>query len=287
MSHALISKRLALLQGRAVMRAKVRAFFAERGVLEVDLPLLSPRASLDLHIELVEARCCGQRAFLHSSPELGMKRLLAEGIGDIYHLSHVFRDHEVGARHNPEFTLVEWYRLGFTSAELVKETLEFLQLFLDLPDSFEQLTYREAFRKYLGYYPETQEARDLSFALEVEPQLRQTVVVDFPADQSPLAQVTEEGYADRFECFCHGMELANGYRELTDPLLQRERLAQVQRARREAGKGDYPLDTLFLEALEQGMPSCSGVAVGFDRLMMLRHGAENIEAVLPFGWGKS
>ncbi len=280
MSLALTNK-VAILQDRAHMFAKARAFFAERDVLEVDVPCLSTSASVDAHIDLIEARCLGKPAFLHSSPEYGMKRLLAEGIGDIYQISHVFRSDEKGERHNPEFTMVEWYRIGFTFEQLIEETIAFFRLFVDTPGDFETLTYRDAFLHYVGRFPESQEERDELFAFEIEPQLEKTIIFGFPPEQAALSRIGSNGLAKRFELFYRGVELANGYDELTDPAVQRKRLNEENQARISLGKKAYPIDEHFLEALEKGIPDCCGVAVGFDRLMMLRHEAEKLEEVLP------
>ncbi len=261
-----------MLEDRAALLAASRAFFAKRGVLEVDVPALSPYGSVDPHIDLIEVRSMGRRGFLHSSPEYGMKRLLAAGIGDIYQLSHVFRDLESGERHNLEFTMVEWYRLGFTLEQMIEETLDFVRLFVGGDRSFEKITFKEAFG---GDYPEDREVRDRLFALEIEPHLLSTVVTDFPPDQAALAQI-EGGVAKRFEVFYAGMELANGYLELTDAAEWRARLDNANQERRALGKAPYPIDPHLRD-----ISACSGVAVGFDRLMMLRHGVQDIHEILP------
>lgn len=286
MSLALIN-RLAILHDRAAMFSSARAFFDQRGVIEVDVPIVSMRASVDVQIDLIEARCMGKKAFLHSSPEYGMKRLLAEGIGDIYQISHVFREGERGERHNPEFTMVEWYRCGFPFERMIEETLAFISLFFQSDESsFERLGYREAFLRYLGYYPDSIEERDRLFAFEIEPNLEATVIFAFPPEQAALSRI-ENGTALRFEVFYKGIELANGYHELTDVGEQKKRFERNNRQRLAFGKEAYPIDTLFLKALEEGMPDCCGVAVGFDRLMMLRHDAQAIDEVIPFTWERS
>lgn len=273
-----LASKVDVLRDRAHMLARARAFFTERGVLEVDVPILSQRASVDAHIDLIEAEVLGQRAFLHSSPEYGMKRLLAEGVGDIFQLSHVFRADERGERHNPEFTMVEWYRCGMTFDQMIEETRAFIQLFLDVPE-FSQSSYVEVFG---GDYPSNPEQRDHRFAFEIEPTLKAHVLKGFPSEQAALAQINSDGLAERFEIFVDGVELANGYHELIDPVEQKERLEEANRLRAHP----LPMDTNFLEALEQGLPDCCGVAVGFDRLMMLRHQAR-IDQVIPFAWEES
>lgn len=281
-----LTNRLAILQDRAAMLAEARAFFAQRDVLEVDVPILSERASVDAHIDLIEASCLGKKAFLHSSPEYGMKRLLSEGIGDIYQISHVFRNDEKGERHNPEFTMVEWYRCAFPFEQMIEETKAFVSLFLTGKPAFEHVSYHEVFMRYVGHFPNSSDERDTLFAFEIEPKLNATILYGFPPEQAALSQI-KNGYAERFELFYEGMELANGYHELIDPHEQRKRFEQNNQKRLALGKSSYPLDPFFLDALEEGLPDCCGVAVGFDRLMMLRHAAQAIEEVIPFCWERS
>ncbi len=268
------------------MLRRARGFFASNAVLEVDVPILSERASVDVHIDLIESTCLGKKAYLHSSPEYGMKRLLSEGIGDIYQIAHVFRSDERGERHNPEFTMVEWYRNAFSLEEMIEETASFISLFLPDTPEFERLEYRQAFLRYVGFFPESLEERDRLFALEVEPNLQASIIYRFPAEQAALSCV-KDGYAERFEFFYKGIELANGYHELTDPVEHRKRFERNNLERLALGKPSYPIDTLFLEALEEGIPDCSGVAVGFDRLMMVRHCVDTIDEVIPFTWERS
>lgn len=290
MFHAL-RNRLSILKDRAEMLAKARAFFAARGVMEVDVPISSQSGSIDVHIDLVETDCMGKRCFLHSSPEFGMKRLLAEGIGDIFQLSHVFRQGERGPKHNPEFLMAEWYRMGFTFEQMIVETVAFIHLFLDqIPLQTEQMRYQEVFLRYLGFFPETLEERDYRLAFEIEPQLGHeglTIIRDFPPEQAALSRVSPEGFAERFEVFYKGTELANGYHELTDHVEQAARFQRANLERAALGKKTYPVDTRLLEALQHGIEDCCGVAVGFDRLMMLRHETERIEEVIPFCWEAS
>lgn len=292
------------------MLRATRDFFESRGLVEVDCPILSGAASVDAHIDLVEASCCGKKAFLHSSPEYGMKRLLAEGCPDIYQLSHVFRDEECGPRHNPEFTLVEWYRKGISFQEMIHETLDFLSIFRPKGEVF-QASYRDHFLQHTGLDPFEapndelrellhdcecspellQSPRDtllhLSFALLVEANFdpgKMTVVKDFPASQAALAQIRQvEGHpvGERFEVYWGGHELANGYHELSSAKEQRERFNKENQMRLDEGKCALPPDEEFLAALEKGLPDCCGVAVGFDRLLMLHLGLNEISQVLP------
>lgn len=308
--------KVARLRDRSVVLQQVRDFFANRHVLEVDCPILSTYASVDAHIDLIFA--CYQQEnirYLHSSPEYGMKRLLAEGIGDIYQLSHVFRDGEHSYKHNPEFMMAEWYRIGFTLEQLIEETVEFIRLFLG-PLPFQIMTYRDLFKHYVGfdyvsmssqdlwqeiqhlnipaYDSILQEGKDallnLILGTHIEPQLGQKelcVLAYYPASQAALAQKRWQGneqVAERFEVYYQGVELANGYHELAHASEQRQRFIEANQARKELGKQPLPIDEHFLQALEKGLPDCSGVAVGFDRLMMLRQGQSDIAEVIPFGW---
>lgn len=303
-----------LLKDRSDMLAKARAFFAERNMIEVDCPILTSAASIDAHIDLIPATPNKtERRTLHSSPEYGMKRLLAGGSGDIYQLSHVFRDGELGKRHNPEFMLAEWYRCNFSFQQMIDETLAFVELFVG-KQSHRSLTYREAFQHYANIDPFTTSESELITTLEshnitahksekddllnillataIEPHLGQdkfVALTHYPASQAALAQTTEiDGVtvAERFEIYYKGYELANGYHELADPTEQRHRFEEANAQRLALGKEALPIDERFLEALHQ-LPDCCGVAVGFDRLMMLRHNKQEIADILPFGWESS
>jgi elongation factor P--(R)-beta-lysine ligase len=256
------------------MLAQARLFFANRGIMEVDCGALSPYASIDRHIDLIEARVSGRRMFLHSSPEYAMKRLLVEGSGDIYQLGHVFRDGEEGPRHRPEFTMAEWYRLAFSFQQMIDETIAFTALFVG-ERTTRQLTFEKLFASHGGIPADHTEMHRM-LALEIEPSLDPDVthiITHFPASEAALAQVDGD-HALRFELFVGGFEVANGYQELEDPGEHRRRFA-------EANRPDYPEDELFLSALERGLPPCCGVAVGFDRLMMARHSVAQIGEILP------
>lgn len=285
MSLALAS-RIEMIRDRAKMFALVRSFFEDRGVLEVDVPILSQSAPVDLHIDLVEATCLQKQVFLHSSPEYGMKRLLSEGVGDIYQMSHVFRDHERGSRHTVEFMMVEWYRMGFSFSQMIEETLTFARLFLQqLSSTVQFYSYKDLFIQFLGYFPQSEEERDEAFCFEIEPHLGQdgfAVIQDFLPEQAALSQISIEGFAERFEVFYKGIEIANGYHELIDPIEQRNRLEEANAKRVRFGKKRYPIDEAFLAALSKGVPDCCGVAVGFDRLMMLRHNLMEIHEASSF-----
>lgn len=297
------------------MLSEARRFFTERDILEVDCPLLSPSACIDAHIDLMQTT---QKRYLHSSPEYGMKRLITEGMGDIYQLSHVFRQGESGLRHNPEFMMAEWYRVNISFDAMIDETVDFIRLFTgNLPKR--RISYREAFLTYAGidyaamspqelmecalrhdipiYAGIENEGIDallnLLLATLVEPRLGQdelTVVTHFPASQAALAKkVIIDGIAvaERYEIYRKGIELANGYHELGNAQEQEERLHEANRHRQQLGKEALPIDKNFLDALTKGLPDCCGVAVGFDRLMMLHHHKDNITDVIPFAWDLS
>lgn len=310
------TNKIARLRDRSALMQQARDFFHQRGVLEVDCPILSAQASVDAHIDLISALYQGQSIrYLHSSPEFGMKRLLAEGMGDIYQLSHVFRDGEHSYKHNPEFMMAEWYRLGFTLEDLIQETVDFARLFLG-PLSYSILTYRDLFKTYGGvdylslneqdliayiekenipFYPSiANEGKDallnLILGSKIEPQLGHQellVLAYYPASQAALARKRWHGpeqVAERFEVYYKGVELANGYHELTDSTEQRQRFIEANQTRLSLGKTPLPLDENFLNALQKGLPDCCGVAVGFDRLMMLRHQQHSIAEVIPWAW---
>ncbi len=303
-----------ILRDRAEMLARARDFFKERKIIEVDCPLLTKMASVDVHIDLIPATYNNQEIrYLHSSPEYGMKRLLVRGIGDCYQLAHVFRDGEFGRKHNPEFMMAEWYRLGVDFDSFITDTLDFIRLFLG-PLQEERLSYREIFEKYLNInpfaaseeellallakhevdIPSGLEGKDsilnLLLGILVEPQLgkdKLTVLQYYPASQAALAKTKAlqgDLVASRFEIYYQGVELCNGYDELACAKEQRMRLEEANEGRISFGKAPLPIDESFLKALEQGLPSCCGVAVGFDRLMMLRHKSASLAEVIPFDW---
>lgn len=302
------------LRDRSHMLAKSRFFFEQRHVLEVDCPAITQAASVDAHINLIKVYAEQHERFLHSSPEYGMKRLLAEGIGDIYQLSHVFREGEVSNKHNPEFMMAEWYRLNYSFEMMIEETADFIRLFLgDQP--MHTISYREALQQYadidyvhagisdlldclhrhaiIPYSAIENEGKDallnLIMGTLIEPHLGQEglcALIHYPASQAALAktcQRDDELVAERFEIYYQGIELANGYHELIDAVDQRKRLIESNLHRQSLGKEALPIDEHFLQALNKGLPDCCGVAVGFDRLMMLRHN-QPISEVIPFAW---
>ena len=312
----MIDNKIKILKDRAAMFSRVREFFGERGVLEVDCPSLGAFPSIDAHIDLIPAYYIGsQKRFLHSSPEYGMKRLLSLGLGDCYQLSHVFRDGECGEFHNPEFMMAEWYRVGGSFRGIVEETAEFVSLFIgDFP--LKLISYREALLEYIGIDYLNASCSDLIECLEkrgfsmnsdlsledkdsllnllmghyVEPHFggeNLWALTHYPASQAALANTIEkegEPVAERFELYYKGVELANGYHELTDAVEQRKRFEEANGKREKIAKELLPIDERFLQALEKGLPDSCGVAVGFDRLMMLRNDRSSIGEVMPFSW---
>jgi lysyl-tRNA synthetase class 2 len=300
------------LRVRASAFADIRAFFADRGVLEVDTPHLSAAGNTDPSLANFRLSSGGTDYFLATSPEFAMKRLLAAGAGDIYQLAHVFREAELGAHHNPEFMLLEWYRRGFELDELMDETVELVHSVgdgrsRDYP--VERVEYRELFRRTLRVDPieaTLAQLRDCAHSLEaavpaladerdlwldwlmgayVQPAMAPhtlTLVSRYPASQAALAQLHEDGVtAQRFELFCGPLELANGYRELTDETEQRARFAAELATRRARGLAEPPPDERFLAALPH-LPRCCGVALGVDRLVMLLLGEQRLEDVMSF-----
>lgn len=310
------------LRERARLIAEVRAFFAERGVLEVETPVLGHGGSTDVHLASLSAEATTpagrERLWLQTSPEFAMKRLLAAGSGPIFQLARCFRDGEVGRRHNIEFTMLEWYRPGLTLDALIEETAELVRRVLgresgDDPVPLRRRRYRELFRKALGIDPFTvpiemlrrlaaergglamddaprDDCLDLLMSLVIEPQLGRggiEVVVDYPASQAALARRhrdPEDGewVASRFELYLEGLELANGYDELTDAAEQAARFAEDNATRRAAGLPEVDVDTRLLAALEHGMPAGSGVALGIDRLIQLALGKSSVSEVIAF-----
>ena len=298
------------------MLERARRFFRSRDVLEVDTPALGRFTTSDPNIEsLCLANVHGATVFLQTSPESYMKRLLADGYPDIVGICRVFRGGEAGRLHQPEFTMVEWYRHGFGLDDMIDETVAFIADLLEQPGllDVEKLEYAEAFRRYAGVDPLAAGIGALAEAASAEDDLQEslgsdreawldlvlstrvaagfegdrlTVLRHFPARQAALAQrcPANDGLADRFEVFYGGMELANGFVELRDPDEQRRRMLADLEKRRAASREPVPMDEPLVAALESGLPECAGVAVGFERLLMIAAGAEDIRDVLTFGF---
>ena len=301
-----------ILRRRADLLRRTRAFLDGRGLLEVETPLLSADVCVDAHLDPVTVACHGRRLFLQTSPEFAMKRLLAAGVGDCWQLCKAVRDGEAGRLHNPEFTMLEWYRVGGRYDDLIAETAGLVSELTGLPEPV-RLTYREAFLRFVGLDPlacddaallSAAERRgfrtgDRDHALQflasdaVEPGLAEletpVVVTNFPASQGALARLdpNDPRTARRFELYAGGLELANGYDELLDPDELRRRNDEQNRLRVAAGKPALPTGSRLLAAMEAGLPSCCGVAVGFDRLVMLATGATCLAEVVPFPFDRA
>jgi elongation factor P--(R)-beta-lysine ligase len=319
---------LASLQYRAQVLRDIRDFFFRAGVLEVETPVLSRGISLDCHIDVfssefhplgyargpqVRGSGDGGTYYLQTSPEPHMKRLLCLGFPDIYQIGKSFRNGEKGEHHNPEFTMLEWYRKGFSLVDLMDE-VEKICLIASGPLPSLRRTYREVFREYVGadplelsleqilglpalsgrlpapeVFPAKSDALDFIMAHIIEPLLPKralTFVHDFPSEQAAQARVHEGDprVAHRFEVYGGGMELGNGYLELADPDEYERRFDGENAKRRDRGKPELPKDQTLLADLRRGLPLCAGVAMGVDRLVQLGLGRENIRSVLAFPW---
>lgn len=301
------------LRQRAALLAQVRAFFAARQVLEVDTPLLGPAPTSDPHQHCFALALSGARTgYLQPSPEYAMKCLLAAGSGSIYQVCKAFRADEQGARHALEFTLIEWYRVRWDYRALMDEVDLLVSQLLGCAPAL-RLSYQQLFQRYCAVDPwlttddtlwrclaqsgvdSTPAVRatgrsgalDLLLTRVIEPSLRSlgaVLVYDYPPSQAALARLRPEAIpvAERFELYVHGLELANGFGELTDAAEQRQRFVADNVARRAQGLPEVPLDERLLAALAQGLPECAGVALGFDRLVMLATGQSDIRAVQAF-----
>lgn len=313
-----------LLRLRARLYQSIREFFAQRDVLEVDTPSLSFAATTDPNIESFKTvfhhggESSGQDLYLITSPEFHMKRLLAAGSGSIYQLCHVFRQSELGAQHNPEFTMLEWYRLGMDYGELMKEVAELVTKLLnrELKET-EYLTYQQAFLRYVGIDPlsagleelrqlaqqagftipaHNQDDKDLylDFLMShrVQPKLgegRLSFVYEYPASQCALARIAPHNgqVAERFELFIEGRELANGFHELANADEQLRRFQREQERRESQGVGSVVIDQSLIDALHAGLPDCSGVALGVDRLIQFIDAKKLLNDVLAFPFNRA
>jgi elongation factor P--(R)-beta-lysine ligase len=288
------------LIARAAYRAHIHTFFRERGVVEVVTPHQLKATGTDIHLTPFSGKnSSGERWFLHTSPEFEMKRLLAEGSGDIFQICQVFRDEEVGRWHRPEFSLLEWYREGITLFDLETEVSALLETVFEL-SPVHRMSVEAACQQYAAWspwssdavehakkrWPDTSCGDDLAtwfdfvMVSEVEPKLKDFSVCclfDYPITHAALARIeSEEGreVARRFEYYVHGVEVANGFDELTDPVEQRARFQKDQTIRQAQGLPIWPIDEDFLNSLE-AMPDCCGVAVGLDRLSALSQDNKN------------
>lgn len=271
------SATIAMLKQRARITDQVRGFFAQRQVLEVQTPVLAAHTVTDPHVDAIPAA----QGYLQTSPEYAMKRLLAAGAPSIYQLGPAFRAGESGRLHAPEFTMLEWYRLGFDDAALMQEVSELVDLVLG-PAPYERRSYAELLAT--APLPESAE-EDLRMlaALEQLGPVR-VFVTDYPAERAALARLRPGmTVAARFELVVNGVELANGYHELGDAQLLRARFEADNVQRQALGKPPMTVDEPFLAAMEHGLPDCAGVALGFDRLAMLALGAQRLSDVMTFG----
>lgn len=289
---------LEVLRLRAAAMRSIRSFFAERGFIEVDTPALVPSPGLDVHLSAFEVREPSGRlaGWLTTSPEYQMKRLLCGGAERIFQLCRSYRADELGDHHEREFTMLEWYRTEATSDDVIRDTEALVARVADalasplaaaLGSPWERITVEEAFVRHAGgtVDPSDETRFFQTWAERVQPRLgleRPVFVVDWPASMASLAKLNDDGTADRFEAFFGGVELCNGFGELTDPEEQRERFERDRARRSEAGLPIYPIDERFLRALERGMPPSSGNALGVDRLLMILSGADSIQDVMPF-----
>jgi len=308
-------------QKRAQILQQIRQFFTERGVIEVETPALSQGTVTDVHLEALTCRYNfladssdqqSKALYLQTSPEFHMKRLLASGYGCIFQIAKAFRHEAAGRYHNPEFTMLEWYRLGFDHFDLMNEVSELLIKVLNCAQPV-QVTYQQLFIEQLGLDPliasreqllavitkenklsnwlVTEHNNDILlqfiFSEIIEPNIGECApcfVYNFPKSQASLAQIcpVDNRVAQRFECYYQGIELVNGFNELTDTESQAQRFQQDNMNRFEFGLLEKPIDTNFLSALVYGLPQCSGVALGIDRLIMLALNANKIEHVISF-----
>ncbi|WP_321326561.1 EF-P lysine aminoacylase EpmA [Thiomicrorhabdus sp.] len=318
------------LQKRSNLLQQVRAFFYARSVLEVDTPMLSQAATPDVHLASLSSQLQvpgykePKTYYLHTSPEYPMKRLLCEGSGDIFYLGKVFRNGDLSPRHQIEFSMLEWYRLGFSMFQLIDEVIELIQIAMqfhaDLPLEVETLSYQQVFAKYahienvfnataedyqaclkkhniaeiVGVDNDDKDLWEQLVLTEViEPQLGNhqgkptiSVMYHYPAKDAALAQVCEDNplVAERFEVFVNGMELANGYHELADATIYRQRFTEALQQRQTLGLPAVPLDENLLQTLnQQTLPDCSGVALGIDRLFALQQNLSNLQQGICFG----
>lgn len=315
--HWCPSASLENLKKRAEILKQIRNFFYQREVLEVETPLLSRTSVTDPHIQSVPAlvhsqKIASQFYYLQTSPEFAMKRLLAAGSGSIFQISKAFRQGELGRLHNPEFSILEWYQLGYDHHDLMNEVDEFLQDILRCNPA-EKISYADLFQSHLSIDPHRASVSDLEQCARkqdiqlgakihdkdawlnllmthvIEPKLGQhcpCFVFDFPDSQAALARIKPDKTASRFEVYVAGVELANGFHELANQEEQRQRFEKNLVEREKLGFDPLPLDENFLAALSHGLPDCAGVALGLDRLVMLATQSTTIKDVLSFDFNR-
>ncbi len=292
-----------LLAERARASADARAFFESRGYIEVETPLIVPSPGLDIHLDAFSV----EERYLSTSPEYQMKRLLSEGSTRIFQISKAFRRNEFGSRHNPEFTILEFYRANANVDAIMRDTEQLVAKItgghttidgerFDLTPPFDRITVVEAFMRFAGWTREKtlhaaesdEDAFFLTLVDLVEPALakltRATFLTDYPSSQASLARKKPDdpALAERFELYVAGVELCNGFGELVDPHEQQERLTRDRAERARRGLPAYPIDEKFLAALRKGLPECAGNAIGFDRLVAVANGQKEIRGVVSF-----
>ena len=304
------SATLDALQARSKFMIALRKFFTAKGYLEVETPIMGRYGVTDPYLSNIKANFRGKDFALQTSPEYHMKRLLASGSGPIFQLARVFRDDELGRWHNPEFTLLEWYQLGVDHLYLLDEVNQLLQYLLECPP-IQIVTYQSVFEKFCDFNPHEIRVQDVHAYLQrhdldqvldleehdldqylfllmshvIEPALAKapgpTAVIDFPCSQASLAKI-QSGFAARFEVYFRGIELANGFYELTDPFVQANRFHLDNQIRKKQAKPFVEIDSHLLQALDHGLPPCAGVALGVDRLLALALQYSSISACLAF-----
>lgn len=299
------------LRTRATLLAEVRRFFSDRGVVEVQTPLLASHTVSEPAVDSIPVVLAAQRFYLQTSPEYAMKRLLAAGAGDIYQLGSVFRAGEAGRRHNPEFTMLEWYRLGFDYLVLADEVVELITCLLQRDRATKHWTFDALLQTVGVNHARSASAEELLGVLRAHMDVGDELITDrgalldllydlalnrvgagihvirgFPVERAALAelQIDDDGvpFARRFEVVVDGLELANGYQELTDAREQTQRFLTDQLRRQSLGLPPVEIDPFLIAALEHGLPRCAGVALGFDRLLMLHADLKDIREVLAF-----
>ncbi len=312
---------LQTLKQRAFLMSKIREYFAHHNVLEVETPILSSAGNTDVNIESFTSQSINldcSKSYLRTSPEFPLKRLLCSGIGDIFEIGKVFRKEEISKTHNIEFTMLEWYRVDFDYKQLIQDVIDLLKFifsaFSQPFENVETLTFNQSFQQFLsidlslvtdtqlntycanfgysGSQLSRDEALDFLFATQIQTKLNKenlTFITLYPASQAALSQINphDPSTSLRFEVFYRGQELGNGYQELTDSQELLERFKVDNQKRQTQGKQMVDVDCRLLATMENGMPACSGIAVGLDRLLMVLLGCKTIEEVLSFNAGNS
>ena len=271
-----------ILRLRAEVLRKIRQYFSDKGVLEVETPVLSPFAVTEPDVHSIRVSNYG---YLHTSPEYAMKRLLCKGAPSIFQIAHVFRAGELGRYHNPEFSMLEWYRLNFDHIDLMAEVSELINLILG-PGEYQTIPYKELLGSRYEKLKNDRSELDLAFSLSCEELGKGRFFInDYPADQAVLSRIDprDPAIACRFELVVDGVEIANGYWELQDVEEHEERFQKDLERRANNGAELPEVDQNFMRSLEAGLPDCAGVSIGLDRLLMILAEANSLDAVMPIG----